>query len=111
MSATIRIERKNEQKLDEVIADFIREMKLASGLNRQRIYAAWDEASGAGQYTVNRYFRNGVLYCSMSSSVVRNRLSFQKDEIVRQMNRILSEDELFTREGSGTEFVRAVVLK
>lgn len=111
MSATIRIERKNEQKLDEVIADFIREMKLASGLNRQRIFAAWDEASGAGRYTVNRYFRNGVLYCSMSSSVVRSRLSFQKDEIVRQMNRILSEDELFTKEGSGTEFVRAVVLK
>lgn len=106
-----RIGRKEAQGMDEVISQFIREMKLANGLNRQRIFAAWDAVSGASAYTVGRYFKNGVLYCNLSSSVVRNHLFFQKETIIQKINEFLAMDELFVKDCKGNGLVKDIVLK
>ena len=42
-----RIGRKDALGMQELISQYIREMKLASGFNRQRIFEAWDVVSGA----------------------------------------------------------------
>ena len=65
--------------MDELVKQYIRSMKLAAGLNTQRIFAAWDACSGAGEFTLKRFFRDGKLYITLSSSVVRNQLHFQKE--------------------------------
>lgn len=44
----IRIHRKEAVSMDELVKQYIRSMKLAAGLNTQRIFAAWDACSGAG---------------------------------------------------------------
>ena len=41
------IRRKEALTMEEVIDQFIKSAKLASGLNTQRIFSAWDECSGA----------------------------------------------------------------
>lgn len=98
--------------MEEVISDFIRAMKLKSGLNKQRIFEAWDTASGAGRYTIDKNFKNGVLYCSIASSVVRNQLSFRLIELREQINAILENDELFINEnGNDKTYVRTIILR
>ena len=36
------LRRRDAVGMDELVEDFIRDMKLASGLNRQRVAAAWN---------------------------------------------------------------------
>ena len=103
------VPRKEALSLEEVIPQFLRRMKLASGVNTQRVFAAWDSVTGAAPYTLSKSFFKGVLYCTLSSSVVRNQLSFQRKEIAEAINAALSQDELFT--GSAEGYVKSVILK
>lgn len=107
-----RIERKEAQSLDEVIGEFLQRTRLAGGLNTQRIFDAWDTVSEAGRYTVNRYVRGGVLYCTISSSVIRSELSFRKEDILKQMNAFLAADALFAAGGGKENFlIKNIILK
>lgn len=107
----LRLERKPVMEMSEVIEMYIKSMKLTSGLNTQRIYKAWDEASGAAQYTVRRYFRDGKLYITLNSSVVRNQLGFQNNLLVEKINSILEKDELFTEDDTKVSYVQTLILK
>ena len=111
MKAESAIRRKQETAMDVLIEEYIREMKLAAGLDRQRVSEAWDMASGAGRYTLGREFRNGKLTVTVSSSVIRSRLYLQKDVILRKLNGILAEDSLFSGIGEASAPVRDIILK
>lgn len=103
---------KTEPKtMETVISNYIREMKLVSGLNERRIFAAWDAVSGAAMYTVGRYVKGGVLYCNISSSVVRNQLFFQREQLVRKVNDFLQNDELFVKDDPRTGYIKSIILK
>ena len=106
-----RLSRKEPATMGEVVHEYVRKMKIAAGLNEQLVFDAWDIVSGAAGYTVSRYLKDGVLYCSMSSSVVRSRLFPKRDELVRKINDFLREDELFVQDDQRTGFVRQIVLK
>ena len=108
---SVRIARKKALSMDELVRMYIESMRLAPALNTRRIFAAWDEASGAGKYTLKRFFRDGRLYIPLSSSVVRNQLSFQSQALVEKMNAILSKDELFARDDARVFFVKELILK
>ena len=97
--------------MDEVVKQYIRSMKLAAGLNTQRIFAAWDACSGAGEFTLKRFFRDGKLYITLSSSVVREQLRFQKDDLVEKMNHFLSQDTLFTEDNRTVNYIQELRLK
>ena len=105
------IRRKEALTMEEVIEEYIKSAKIASGLNTQRVFAAWDDCSGAGPFTLKRYFRGGTLYVTLSSSVIRNQLSFQKAELIEKMNATLSGDRLFTANNRTAGFVKELVLK
>lgn len=106
-----RLTRKDAYSMDELVRRYINEMKLVNGLNRQRVFEAWDRVSGAAGYTVNRYLKNGVLYCSISSSVVRSRLFYRKSRILELMNDFLMHDELFVKDPGKGVFVKDIVLR
>ena len=105
------VRRKEALTMEEVIEEYIKSAKMASGLNTQRIFAAWDECSGAGPFTLKRYFRSGTLYITLNSSVIRNQLSFQKAELVEKINATLSGAPLFTEDNRTAGFVKELVLK
>ncbi len=86
-------------------------MKLSSGLNRQCVFKAWDDVSGAAGYTLKKYFRDGKLYITVSSSVLRNQLYFQKDVLLAKMNQLLSQNELLTCDKDRDSFVKELILK
>lgn len=104
-----RVARKSALPLEELIHEFIRTSRLTPGLNTRRIFAAWDAASGAARYTVRRYFRDGRLYVTVDSSVVRSQLSFQREALLEKVNALLAQDELFT--GDGSPAVQELILK
>ena len=106
-----RVSRKSAVPLGELIQEYLKASRLGSGHNTQRIFAAWDAASGAGRYTVRRYFRDGKLYITVDSSVVRSQLSFQRDVLLEKINALLAQDELFTCDDPRSGCVKELILK
>ena len=106
-----RVARKTAVPLEQVIRDYLKAARMTGGLNTQRIYAAWDAASGAGRYTIRRFFRDGKLYITVDSSVVRSQLTFQRDTLIAKVNALLAQDELFTRTEGDADIVKELILK
>ena len=104
-----RLRRKEAVGMEQLVQDFIREMKITSGVNRQRAVEAWNTVSGAAGYTLDVYLDKGILYVTLGSSLARNQLYFQRDVLVRKVNEFLENDSLFVK-GNGPA-VRNIVLK
>lgn len=102
--------RRDAVGMDELVEEFIRDMKLTAGLNRQRVIQAWNAVSGAGRYTIDVYVKDKVMYCSIGSSMARNQLYFQKDVLLGQINAYLESDDLYVKEG-GAPYIKELVLK
>lgn len=105
------VPRKEALSLEEVIPQFLRRMKLASGVNTQRVFAAWDAVSGAAAYTLGRFYRGGRLYVTLSSSMVRGQLDLRKADLVAALNEYLSKDTLFVKDDPRSGFVKELILK
>ena len=103
-----RIGRKEAVGMESIIRDYIRDMKLSQGLNRQRVFAAWEEVSGAARFTLGKEFQGGVLTVWLSSSVVRDQLYFQRDTLLSMLSDALAQDPLFDAAGGS---VKSIVLR
>ena len=100
--------RKEALGMDQLIPLYIRALKLSAGLNTQRVFAAWDAVSGVSAQT---FYRDGKLYVTMSSSMLRSHLEFQKPALIQAMNRFLEKDELFVKDYDKVGFVKDLILK
>ena len=90
-----RIARKEAIPLLEAFKQMFAESGARNSHNTQRIFMAWNEVSGAAQYTIKRFFRDGKLYITLSSSVVCSQLSMQKDVLLKKVNAAVVGDELY----------------
>ena len=106
-----KLRRQDAVGMDELVNQFIREMKLASGLNRQRAAEAWAAVSGASRYTLDVTFDRGIMVCSISSSVVRNQLYFQREVLLNKLNEHLSADPLYVSDSKDDKIVRNLILR
>ena len=97
--------------MDELVNQFIKDMKLSSGLGKQRACEAWTKVSGAGRYTLDVSFEKGVMVCVISSSVVRNQLYFQRDRLLKGLNDLLASDELLSGTASQGDIVKTLILR
>ncbi len=96
--------------MEELVSQFIRDMKLSAGLGKQRACEAWAKVSGAGRYTLDVTFDKGVMVCVISSSVVRNQLYFQRDRLLKSLNEHLATDGLLA-EPAGGDVVKTLILR
>ena len=106
-----RFEKKKPQPLDQLIKYYIKANHLSTKINSQIVFSAWDEVSGAGEYTVRKFYRDGKLYITLSSSVVRSQLHFQKDTLVEKLNERLLKNELFSDDDINVGLVKELILK
>ena len=104
-----RFRRKEAVGMEQLVQDFIREMKIASGVNKHRAFEAWSAVSGASRYTLDVALDKGILYVTLNSSMARNQLYFQRDMLIGKMNEFLENDNLFVK-GAGPA-VKNIVLR
>lgn len=107
----VRLDRREAMGMEELVRQYIRSLRLAAPLNTRRIFAAWDEVSGAAQFTLKRFFRDGNLYITLGSSVIRSQLYYQKDALIEKINEKLKEDALYTRPKGDAGPVKNLILK
>ena len=88
------MKRENTQLIKDVLQEFIKEERLEDGLQRVRIFGAWDLVVGdaGARATTSKFFRDGILYCTINSSIVRTQLYYRKEEIVLKINKMLNDN-------------------
>ena len=97
--------------LSAAIREYLKEAHLTTELNTRRIFSAWDDVSGAGPFTIRRFFRSGKLYITLNSSVVREQLKTRKEYLTEQLNARLERDDFFTTDDRNVSWVEEIVLK
>lgn len=80
--------------IKDLMGSFIKENKLDKGLNKIHIEEAWVKLMGAGvaTYTTSVRLQNGTLMIGLSSSVLREELSYGKDKIIKMINEEMGEE-------------------
>ena len=87
--------RHNEaNSIEELIKVFIQENNLTKGLRQVRMEQIWKEQMGNGvmSYTEKIVLKNDLLIVKLSSSVLREELSYGKDKIMKMLNEALGEE-------------------
>jgi len=79
--------------IKDLIGAFIKENNLTKGFTQIRVKEAWLQVMGNGvqSYTTAIRLQNEVLIVSLSSSVLREELSYGADKIIKMMNDVLGE--------------------
>ncbi|WHT40086.1 MULTISPECIES: DUF721 domain-containing protein [Myroides] len=80
--------------ISELLQLFRTENNLDQGLNEFDVYEAWKAVLGPGiiSYTQDVAFKRGTLYVKLSSSIVRDELSYGKDKIMKMLNEELKRE-------------------
>ncbi|MBT8265374.1 MAG: DUF721 domain-containing protein [Bacteroidia bacterium] len=87
--------RQNEHlKLSDVLKEFVETNNLQQGLDKVDVEAAWKSLLGKGvnQYTTKVYLKDHTLYVNLSSSVLREELSYGKEKIIAMLNEALGKE-------------------
>ena len=87
--------RNNENmKLSEALKDFVSTNKLQKGLDKANARDVWNTQMGPAieKYTTSIKLEGSTLYVQLSSSVLREELSYGKEKIIRMLNAELGKD-------------------
>jgi hypothetical protein len=84
----------DQQKIDDLLKSFVKENKLEKGLDKVNVEAAWRDLMGNGvnNYTNSVKLHQDTLYVELSSSVLREELSYGKEKILSMFNEALGKD-------------------
>lgn len=87
--------RKSENlAIGDVLKDFITTNRLDTGLDKVNAKEAWDKVMGnaISKYTTDLKLDRDTLYVQLSSSVLREELSYGIDKIIKMLNEELGKD-------------------
>lgn len=81
--------KKNAESIGELIHHFLREERLESPLNEQRLIDAWTVILGPAMaaYTDGLFIKNQTLYVHLTSAALRQELMMGRDLLVKNLNR------------------------
>ncbi len=79
--------------IKDLMKSFIKENNLSKGMQKMEIEEAWSRLMGQGvmSYTNKVQLQNKTLIVSLTSSVLREELSYGKDKIIKMMNEEMGE--------------------
>lgn len=86
--------KRNTESLRDVIHQVLKTNRLDKPLNEKHVIDAWPKVLGENimQYTSDLSVRNGILYVSLTSSVLRHDLYISKPEILESLNKTVGQD-------------------
>ena len=81
------------QSIQDLMKDVIKENNMTKGMNQISVKEAWAKLMGNGvvSYTRNLELNGKTLIVYLTSSVLREELSFGKEKIIKMMNEELGE--------------------
>ena len=84
----------NEQSLGEIIQDYLRESGWQQKLDEIKIITEWDKVLGPtlAKYTDEVFIKNKQLHIRLKSATLRQELSYQKSELVQQLNNSVGKE-------------------
>ncbi|MEW7279133.1 DUF721 domain-containing protein [Aquimarina sp. 2201CG1-2-11] len=76
------------QSLEEVLKDFVSDNNLQKGLDKVAAQQVWESVMGPAivKYTNTIKFNRDTLYVELTSSVLREELSYGKQKIIDNLN-------------------------
>ncbi|WP_298339076.1 DUF721 domain-containing protein [uncultured Algibacter sp.] len=86
--------RNNENlSIGDALKEFVSTNKLEKGLNKVNVADAWEKLMGNGvnNYTLSVNLERETLYVQLSSSVLREELSYGKEKIINMLNEELGK--------------------
>ncbi|PWH83316.1 DUF721 domain-containing protein [Algibacter marinivivus] len=86
--------RNNENlSIGDALKEFVETNKLEKGLNKINVADAWKKLMGNGvnNYTLSVNLERETLYVQLSSSVLREELSYGKEKIINMLNEELGK--------------------
>lgn len=92
----------DNQPIEEILKEFVKANNLQPGLDKVNVREAWANLMGNGvnNYTTAIELKHETLYVRLSSSVLREELSYGNEKIVKMLN-----------ESIGKEVVKKLVLR
>ncbi|HLV39292.1 DUF721 domain-containing protein [Xanthomarina sp.] len=87
--------RNNEHiSIGDALKEFVETNKLEYGLDVVKVQETWRDMMGNGvnNYTTDIQLKNNTLFVQLSSSVLREELSYGKDKIINMLNESLGKD-------------------
>lgn len=96
----MRKERVNSIK--EILQKLVKKKKFTKKLDEVEVINQLEKMIGnnLNKYIINKYFLDGKIYLQLSSSVLRNELAYQKEELISKINQEI-----------GKKLVKDIVLK
>lgn len=84
----------DNHSISDAIKSFINANKLQKGLDKVSIQDAWHHVMGnaISKYTTNIKLERDVLYVQLSSSVLREELSYGKSKIITMINEEMGKE-------------------
>jgi hypothetical protein len=79
-------------KIGNLLEKFIKKNNLEDGLKKVDAKDAWFKImkNGVSNYTTDVHLKNNTLFVSLSSSTLREELSYGKEKIIKLMNEKLN---------------------
>ncbi|MDN3594719.1 MULTISPECIES: DUF721 domain-containing protein [Zunongwangia] len=88
------MKRNNENlSIGDVLKDFVEKNNLEKGLDKVHVRDAWNKQMGPAiqKYTTAIKLQGTTLFVQLSSSVLREELSYGKEKIVKMLNEELGK--------------------
>jgi len=84
--------------IQDLMKSFIKENNLSKGMQKIKVEETWNTMMGPGvaSHTTSVRLQNKTLVIQLSSSVLREELSYGKDKIIKMINEEMG-DEIITK--------------
>lgn len=88
--------------ISTILQEFVKANHLQTGLDKVNVQDAWAQMMGNGvnNYTTSVQLENDTLYVQLTSSVLREELSYGKEKIIAMLN-----------ESIGKEIIKKLILR
>lgn len=85
---------KDNLSISDLLKEFVDTNKLQPGLDKVNVKDAWAKMMGNGvnNYTTAIQLERDTLYVQLSSSVLREELSYGKEKIIKMLNESLGKE-------------------
>lgn len=84
----------NSQTLKDAIETMIDSYRIRGKMNRVKVMNSWEIVVGkvVDNHTTNTEMRNGVLFVTLDSPVIRTELSYRKTVIIADLNTLVGDN-------------------